>query len=111
MFGTLLARLVTRFTFPGRQLLLTLFDIPFAVSPVVAGLMYLLFWGVNGPAGGWLDAHNIRDVCRPGMVLATIFVTCPFVVRELVPVMLSRAATKMKPPCCWAPLAGRCSAA
>ena len=52
VFGTLLAWLVTRFEFPGRQLLLTLFDIPFAVSPVVAGLMYLLFWGVNGPAGG-----------------------------------------------------------
>ncbi|ERH63720.1 sulfate/thiosulfate transporter permease subunit [Pantoea dispersa EGD-AAK13] len=93
VFGTLLAWLVTRFTFPGRQLLLTLFDIPFAVSPVVAGLMYLLFWGVNGPAGGWLDAHNIQVMFAwPGMVLATIFVTCPFVVRELVPVMLSQGS-------------------
>jgi sulfate transport system permease protein len=93
VFGTLLAWLVTRFTFPGRQLLLTLFDIPFAVSPVVAGLMYLLFWGVNGPTGGWLDAHNIQIMFSwPGMVLATIFVTCPFVVRELVPVMLSQGS-------------------
>ncbi|WP_343552506.1 sulfate/thiosulfate ABC transporter permease CysW [Pantoea sp.] len=93
VFGTLLAWLVTRFSFPGRQLLLTLFDIPFAVSPVVAGLMYLLFWGVNGPAGGWLDAHNIQIMFSwPGMVLATIFVTCPFVVRELVPVMLSQGS-------------------
>ena len=93
VFGTLLAWLVTRFTFPGRQLLLTLFDIPFAVSPVVAGLMYLLFWGVNGPAGGWLDAHNIQIMFSwPGMALATIFVTCPFVVRELVPVMLSQGS-------------------
>ncbi|MEB5972336.1 sulfate/thiosulfate ABC transporter permease CysW [Pantoea dispersa] len=93
VFGTLLAWLVTRFTFPGRQLLLTLFDIPFAVSPVVAGLMYLLFWGINGPAGGWLDAHNIQVMFAwPGMVLATIFVTCPFVVRELVPVMLSQGS-------------------
>ncbi|MDZ7277738.1 sulfate/thiosulfate ABC transporter permease CysW [Pantoea eucrina] len=93
LFGTLLAWLVTRFTFPGRQLLLTLFDIPFAVSPVVAGLMYLLFWGVNGPAGGWLDAHHIQLMFSwPGMVLATIFVTCPFVVRELVPVMLSQGS-------------------
>ena len=93
VFGTLLAWLVTRFTFPGRQLLLTLFDIPFAVSPVVAGLMYLLFWGVNGPAGGWLDAHNIQIMFAwPGMVLATVFVTCPFVVRELVPVMLSQGS-------------------
>ncbi|WP_239954277.1 sulfate/thiosulfate ABC transporter permease CysW [Pantoea sp. Z09] len=93
VFGTLLAWLVTRFSFPGRQLLLTLFDIPFAVSPVVAGLMYLLFWGVNGPAGGWLDAHNIQVMFSwPGIVLATVFVTCPFVVRELVPVMLSQGS-------------------
>lgn len=93
VFGTLLAWLVTRFTFPGRQLLLTLFDIPFAVSPVVAGLMYLLFWGINGRAGGWLDAHNIQVMFSwPGMVLVTVFVTCPFVVRELVPVMLSQGS-------------------
>lgn len=93
VFGTLLAWLVTRFSFPGRQLLLTLFDIPFAVSPVVAGLMYLLFWGVNGPAGGWLDAHNIQLMFSwPGMAMVTIFVTCPFVVRELVPVMLSQGS-------------------
>ncbi len=60
IFGTLLAWLVARFNFPGRQLLLTLIDIPFAVSPVVAGLLYLLFYGTNGPLGGWLDAHNIQ---------------------------------------------------
>ena len=92
-FGTLLAWLVTRFTFPGRQLLLTLLDIPFAVSPVVAGLVYLLFYGSNGPLGGWLDAHNLQIMFAwPGMVLATIFVTCPFVVRELVPVMMSQGS-------------------
>ena len=84
VFGTLLAWLVTRFTFPGRQLLLTLLDIPFAVSPVVAGLVYLLFYGSNGPLGGWLDAHNLQIMFAwPGMVLATIFVTCPFVVRDI----------------------------
>ena len=95
VFGTLLAWLVTRFTFPGRQLLLTLFDIPFAVSPVVAGLMYLLFWGVNGPAGGWLDEQGIQLMFSwPGMALVTIFVTCPFVVRELVPVMLSQGSNE-----------------
>ncbi|MEM6161787.1 sulfate/thiosulfate ABC transporter permease CysW [Erwinia sp. P6884] len=95
VFGTLLAWLVTRFDFPGRQLLLTLFDIPFAVSPVVAGLMYLLFWGVNGPAGGWLDAQGIQLMFSwPGMALVTIFVTCPFVVRELVPVMLSQGSNE-----------------
>ncbi len=91
MFGILLAWLVTRFNFPGRQLLLTLLDIPFAVSPVVAGLVYLLFYGSNGPLGGWLDEHNLQIMFSwPGMVLVTIFVTCPFVVRELVPVMLSQ---------------------
>ncbi|QHM93975.1 sulfate/thiosulfate ABC transporter permease CysW [Kosakonia sacchari] len=93
IFGTLLAWLVTRFNFPGRQLLLTLLDIPFAVSPVVAGLIYLLFYGSNGPLGGWLDAHNLQIMFAwPGMVLVTVFVTCPFVVRELVPVMLSQGS-------------------
>ncbi|ALX96172.1 sulfate/thiosulfate ABC transporter permease CysW [Serratia fonticola] len=93
VFGTLLAWLVTRFTFPGRQLLLTLFDMPFAVSPVVAGLLYLLFYGSNGPIGGWLDAHDIQLMFAwPGMVLVTIFVTCPFVVRELVPLMMSQGS-------------------
>ncbi|EHC34088.1 Sulfate transport system permease protein CysW [Salmonella enterica subsp. enterica serovar Adelaide str. A4-669] len=107
VFGILLAWLVTRFNFPGRQLLLTLLDIPFAVSPVVAGLVYLLFYGSNGPLGGWLDEHNLQNLQMmfswpgsnlqmmfswPGMVLVTIFVTCPFVVRELVPVMLSQGS-------------------
>ncbi|VFP88097.1 sulfate/thiosulfate ABC transporter permease CysW [Candidatus Erwinia haradaeae] len=91
IFGTLLSWLVTRFSFPGRQLILTLFDIPFSVSPVVAGLMYLLFWGINGPVGGWLDIHNIHLMFSwQGMALVTIFITCPFIVRELVPVMLSQ---------------------
>lgn len=93
IFGTLLAWLCTRFVFPGRQLLLTLIDIPFAVSPVVAGLLYLLFHGSNGPLGGWLDAHDIQLMFSwPGMVMVTVFVTCPFVVRELVPVMMSQGS-------------------
>src|SRR5476651_331719 len=93
IFGTLLAWLVARFDFPGRQLLLTLIDIPFAVSPVVAGLLYLLFYGTNGPLGPWLDAHNIQFMFAwPGMVMVTVFVTCPFVIRELVPVMLSQGS-------------------
>lgn len=93
IFGTLLAWLCTRFVFPGRQLLLTLIDIPFAVSPVVAGLLYLLFYGSNGPLGGWLDAHDIQLMFSwPGMVLVTVFVTCPFVIRELVPVMMSQGS-------------------
>lgn len=93
VFGTLLALLVTRFQFPGRQLLLTLIDIPFAVSPVVAGLLYLLFYSTNGPVGGWLDEQGISLMFAwPGIVLVTIFVTCPFMVRELVPVMMSQGS-------------------
>lgn len=95
VFGTLLAWLVTRFQFPGRQLLMTLVDIPFAVSPVVAGLLYLLFYGSNGPLGGWLEAHDIQLMFSwQGMALVTIFVTCPFVVRELVPVMMSQGSNE-----------------
>lgn len=93
VFGTLMAWLVTRFNFRGRQLLLTLMDVPFAVSPVVAGLLYLLFYGTNGPLGGWLDEYDMQLMFSwPGMALVTIFVTCPFVVRELVPVMLSQGS-------------------
>ncbi|MEQ9970060.1 sulfate/thiosulfate ABC transporter permease CysW [Pectobacterium carotovorum] len=93
VFGTLLAWLVTRFQFPGRQLLLTLIDIPFAVSPVVAGLLYLLFYSTNGPVGGWLDEQGVQLMFAwPGIALVTIFVTCPFMVRELVPVMMSQGS-------------------
>lgn len=93
VFGVMLAWLVTRFQFPGRQLLLTLVDIPFAVSPVVAGLLYLLFYGSNSWFGGWLEGFDIQVMFSwPGMALVTIFVTCPFVVRELVPLMLSQGS-------------------
>ncbi|WP_375056639.1 sulfate/thiosulfate ABC transporter permease CysW [Zobellella sp. DQSA1] len=91
VFGTLLAWLVTRFRFPGRQFLLTLMDVPFAVSPVVAGLLYLLMYGANGPVGGWLDGHDLQLMFAwPGIVMVTVFVTCPFVIRELVPLMSSQ---------------------
>ncbi|EPL9571729.1 sulfate/thiosulfate ABC transporter permease CysW [Providencia rettgeri] len=93
IFGTMMAWLVTRFRFPGRQLLLTLVDIPFAVSPVVAGLLYLLFYGSNSWLGGWLEGFDIQVMFSwQGMALVTIFVTCPFVVRELVPLMLSQGS-------------------
>ncbi|MET4876529.1 sulfate/thiosulfate ABC transporter permease CysW [Morganella morganii] len=92
IFGTLLAWLVTRFRFPGRQLLLTLADLPFAVSPVIAGLLYLLLYGSNSWLGGFLESSLDTQImfALPGIVLVTIFVTCPYVVRELVPVMLSQ---------------------
>lgn len=93
VFGVFLAWLVTRFAFPGRRLLQTLIDIPFAVSPVVAGLVYLLLYGRNGWIGGWLDGHDIQIMFAwPGIVLVTIFVTCPFVARELIPLMQAQGA-------------------
>ncbi|MDW5376785.1 sulfate/thiosulfate ABC transporter permease CysW [Halomonas sp. HP20-15] len=93
VFGVFLAWLVTRFSFPGRRLLQTLIDIPFAVSPVVAGLVYLLLYGRNGWIGGWLDGHDIQLMFAwPGIVLVTIFVTCPFVARELIPLMQAQGS-------------------
>ncbi|MGM8851640.1 sulfate ABC transporter permease subunit CysW [Salinicola halophyticus] len=93
VFGVFLAWLVTRFEFPGRRLLQTLIDIPFAVSPVVAGLVYLLLYGRNGWLGGWLDAHDIQIMFAwPGIVLVTLFVTCPFVARELIPLMQAQGS-------------------
>ncbi|NWN92313.1 sulfate ABC transporter permease subunit CysW [Marinobacter adhaerens] len=87
-FGTALAWLVTRFRFPGRKLLITLIDIPFAVSPVVAGLLYLLLYGRNGWVGSWLADQDMQLMFSwPGIVMVTVFVTCPFVARELIPLM------------------------
>ncbi|MBR7889297.1 sulfate ABC transporter permease subunit CysW [Marinomonas sp. A79] len=88
VFGVMLAWSVTRFEFPGRKLLMTLMDIPFAVSPVVAGLLYLLLYGNNGWIGAWLYEQDIQLMFAwPGIVMVTVFVTCPFVARELIPLM------------------------
>jgi len=88
VFGVFLAWLVTRFEFPGRKLLITLIDIPFAVSPVVAGLLYLLLYGSNGWLGSWLMDHDVQLMFSwPGILMVTVFVTCPFVARELIPLM------------------------
>lgn len=88
VFGVFLAWLVTRFRFPGRKLLATLIDIPFAVSPVVAGLLFLLLYGRNGWVGNWLGQYDIELMFAwPGIVMVTVFVTCPFVARELIPLM------------------------
>ncbi|NWN82499.1 MAG: sulfate ABC transporter permease subunit CysW [Halomonas sp.] len=92
-FGVALAWLVTRFEFPGRRLLQTLIDIPFAVSPVVAGLIYLLLYGRNGWIGGWLDVHDIQLMFAwPGILMVTVFVTSPFVARELIPLMQAQGS-------------------
>jgi sulfate/thiosulfate transport system permease protein len=88
VFGLAAAWLITRFEFAGKQLLLTLIDLPFAVSPVISGLVYVLLLGSHTLIGGWLVQHGVRVIFAvPGIVLATIFVTFPFVARELIPLM------------------------
>jgi sulfate/thiosulfate transport system permease protein len=88
VFGVAAAWAITKFEFRGKSTLITLIDLPFAVSPVIAGLTYILIFGAHGWFGPYLQAHDIRVVFAvPGIVLATIFVTFPFVARELIPVM------------------------
>jgi len=88
VFGLAASWAIAKFSFRGKQVLITLIDLPFAVSPVVAGLIYVLLFGARGWFGGWLFEHDIRIVFAiPGIVLATIFVTFPFVARELIPLM------------------------
>jgi sulfate transport system permease protein len=88
IFGVAAAWSITRFRFPGRTLLVTLIDLPFAISPVVAGLMFVLLFGLQGYFGHWLRAHGIQIIFAvPGLIIATTFVTLPFVARELIPVM------------------------
>jgi sulfate transport system permease protein len=88
VFGIAAAWAIAKFEFRGKQVLLTLIDLPFAVSPVIAGLIYMLLFGAQGWFGEWLQAHDLKIVFAvPGIVLATIFVTFPFVARELIPLM------------------------
>ncbi len=88
VFGVAAAWAITKFRFPGKSLLTTLIDLPFAVSPVISGLIYVLVFGAQGWFGPWLIEHNIRIIFAvPGIILATTFVTFPFVARELIPLM------------------------
>lgn len=88
IFGLAAAWAVAKFEFRGKQFLITLIDLPFSVSPVVAGLIYVLLFGAHGWFGGWLRDNDIKIIFAvPGIVLATIFVTVPFVARELIPLM------------------------
>jgi sulfate/thiosulfate transport system permease protein len=88
IFGVAAAWAVAKFDFRGKSALITLIDLPFAVSPVIAGMIFILVFGTHGWFGGTLRAHHIRVVFAvPGIVLATIFVTFPFIARELIPVM------------------------
>jgi sulfate transport system permease protein len=88
VFGIAAAWAITKFDFRGKSILTTLIDLPFAISPVVAGLVYVLLFGLQGWLGPWLRSHDIRIIfALPGIVLATLFVTFPFVARELIPLM------------------------
>ncbi len=88
VFGVAAAWAIAKFEFKGKSVLITLIDLPFSVSPVVSGLIYVLIFGLHGWLGAWLNEHDLRIIFAvPGIVLATIFVTFPFVARELIPLM------------------------
>ena len=91
LFGLAASWAITKFNFRGKNLLITLVDLPLAVSPVVSGLIYVLVFGLHGWFGKWLDDHDVRIIFAvPGIVLATVFVTFPFIARELIPFMQSQ---------------------
>jgi sulfate transport system permease protein len=91
LFGVAAAWAIAKFEFRGKAFLTTLVDLPFSVSPVVAGLVYVLLFGAHGWIGPWLQAHDIKIIFAvPGIVLATVFVTFPFIARELIPLMQSQ---------------------
>jgi sulfate/thiosulfate transport system permease protein len=88
LFGVAAAWAIARFEFPGKSLLLTLIDLPFSVSPVISGLIFVLVFGAQGWFGHWLVDHNLKIIfATPGIVIATLFITFPFVARELIPLM------------------------
>lgn len=93
VFGVAAAWAITRFEFRGKNLLITLIDLPFSISPVVSGLVFVLLFGRQGWLGPWLEAHNLRVIFAvPGILLATVFVTFPFVARELIPLMQAQGS-------------------
>ena len=93
VFGIAASWAIARFRFPGRSILITVIDLPLAVSPVIAGMVFVLLFGRQGLIGPWLDAHGIKVIfALPGIVLATVFVTFPFVARELIPLMEAQGA-------------------
>lgn len=87
-FGVIAAWAIAKYHFRGKQILMTVIDLPFAVSPVIAGLIFVLLFGLHGILGPWLTSHDIKIIFAiPGIVLATLFITVPFVARELIPLM------------------------
>ena len=88
VFGVAAAWAITKFSFTGKDLLITLIDVPFSVSPVIGGMVFVLLFGLQGIFGAWLAAHDIKIIFAiPGVIIATLFVTLPFVARELIPLM------------------------
>jgi sulfate transport system permease protein len=95
VFGVAAAWAIAKFDFPGKNILTTLIDLPFAISPVISGMIYVLVFGAQGWFGPWLFAHDIKIIFAvPGIVLATTFVTFPFVARELIPLMQSQGRSE-----------------
>ena len=93
VFGVAVSWAITKFQFPGKSFLISLIDLPFSVSPVISGLIFVLLFGLQGWLGPWLSEHDIKIIFAvPGIVLATIFVTFPFVARELIPLMQSQGS-------------------
>jgi sulfate/thiosulfate transport system permease protein len=91
LFGLAAAWAISKFRFPGKNILITLIDLPFSVSPVISGMMFVLLFGAHGFLGPWLAAHDVKIIFAvPGIVLATMFVTSPMVARELLPLMQSQ---------------------
>jgi sulfate transport system permease protein len=91
VFGVIGSWAIAKFSFPGKNLLITLIDLPFSVSPVISGLIYVLIFGRQGWLGPWLEVHELKIIfAAPGIILATVFVTFPFVARELIPLMESQ---------------------
>jgi sulfate/thiosulfate transport system permease protein len=95
VFGVAASWAVTKYRFIGRNLLLTLIDLPFSISPVISGLVYVLLFGSHGWFGSWLESNNVKIIFAiPGIVLATVFVTFPFVARELIPLMQAQGTVE-----------------
>ena len=95
IFGIAAAWAITKFDFRGKSMLLTLIDLPFSVSPVIAGLALVLIYGANSLIGGWLEAHGLQVIFAvPGIVIATVFITFPFVARELIPLMQQQGSSE-----------------
>jgi sulfate/thiosulfate transport system permease protein len=95
VFGIAASWAITKFDFSGKALLITLIDLPFSISPVVSGLIFVLLFGANGVLGPWLAEHDLKVIFAvPGIVLATLFITFPFVARELIPLMMEQGKSE-----------------